>query len=388
MVTNNSTNTNIGFLGIGQCGGNVVEYAAKYGYTTAVINTSVEDLNTLDFVREKKLINNNGGCGKNRNEGIAVVKNKYKEMISFVENSFKNVNIIFVVFATGGGTGSGFTPILTDILSKKLSTKKFILIGVMPSNYEGLSAIDNNIECLRELYKLNLTTMLVDNEKFMAANKDKTRAELFDEINSYIVKNINMVFSSELNSSSKYGNLDKKDINNIFNPAGMMIISKKTFTVEDIDDKGLEQIILNCIDKHIYAPITKNKIISTLGVIFELPTDLMMNIDYSKITQEFGTPIDIFEGFRELPDDSDEFKVIVIMSGLSFPKNRIQEYNTIINDKKDDINSLDDEDDIFGSIKKDKNFLNEARKSSSTNSSDDEEDDADFDLENLFANYD
>ena len=93
---------NYGFLGIGQCGGNIVNIAMSNGYTSMAINSSPEDLATLDLVRSKILLENGGGCGKNRDEGIDLVKSNYKKILSEVTEVFEKQKYIFVVFSTAG----------------------------------------------------------------------------------------------------------------------------------------------------------------------------------------------------------------------------------------------------------------------------------------------
>jgi cell division GTPase FtsZ len=366
-----STN-NIGCLGIGQCGGNIVDIAFKYGYNCAVINTSPEDLASLEYVRQKLHIPNNGGCGKNRNEGIEVVKKYYNNMIKSFKEWFKEQNLIFIFFSTGGGTGSGITPILTNLLKKMCPEKRIILVGILP----------NNIECLKEIYNLNLPTFLIDNEKFMAKNKHKSRKELFDLINTYTISNFNLLFNSDREMNSKYGTIDNKDLIKLFDSQGMMIITKRKFKEAEYKEKGIESIILDSIDMNIYSNITKNGTIARIGFIYEVPTKLMSNSTYELIKKELGTPIEIFEGFREI-NDNDDCRIITILSGLTFPKERIQEYNNIISNEQEKI-KFSNEEDIFGDINKSRSWLSGTRSNISIEKEISEDD---IDIDALFSQY-
>lgn len=383
------TSNDFGFLGLGQGGGNIVEIAESFEYRTGIINTADEDLKSVELVRNKLKLGSEGGCAKDRTLGIEIVKKHYKEAIDFVKTTFENQKVIFVVFTTGGGTGSSFGPVLTDILRKTVKDKLFINVAIMPTDQESIASIDNTIECLREIYNLKVPTYLVDNEKFMAKNKGKSRKDLFDIINTYIISNFNLLFKSKLKESSKYGNIDSKELFKLLEPSGMSIISRAKFDEQELRAKGIEQIILSSIDSHIYAKINNDKVVARMGFIYEVPTRLMSVTGYEKIKEELGEPLEIFDGFRELSDDAKEFRVITILSGLSFPKERIEDYALIADDKYDKI-KVEDNEDIFEGLGKKRNAL--ADKRSSINKVKEEKTTEavsadELDLSNLFASY-
>jgi cell division GTPase FtsZ len=389
VTTVNLERDNTAFLGLGQCGGNIAEIAEQYGYATAAINTSSDDLNSLDVVRNKMEVNNGDGCGKDRSEAISAVKKNYNKIIKFVQDKLVNNNktTIFVAFSTGGGTGSGFAPILIDLLSKKFPEVSFKALAFTPTNIEGTSALDNNVECLRELYNLNIPTMIVDNQKFYDKNKDKPKKDFYKLINVYAVSNITAIFKPDTKAISTAGNLDKKDSSKLFEDSGCIMIAKKKFSEKELINRGIEQILLSAIDNNIYASINKDKVIGKMGFIYELPSKYSSTVNYDKIIDEFGTPVDLFEGFRELDESETEFRVIVVFSGLSFPKTRIQEYAELVKENLSN-RSNNEKEDIFSDIDKDKKLLNKARQSLHQVNTDEDEDTDDLDLSSLFSNYD
>ena len=56
----------IGFVAIGQAGGNVGRLFEKMGYTVLYINTSEEDLKTLPDAAHKYHLEGGDGCNKDR----------------------------------------------------------------------------------------------------------------------------------------------------------------------------------------------------------------------------------------------------------------------------------------------------------------------------------
>ena len=110
------------------------------------------------------------------------------------------VDIVFVVNSTGGGTGSGMGPILTDILRqyyKKDENKIFINVGILPTLGESVGAQRNTIEYLKEMSDLGGPYMLFDNEKraYLPTNKQMS------EINKEIVTMISTIRGDHSHSS-------------------------------------------------------------------------------------------------------------------------------------------------------------------------------------------
>ena len=114
-----SKGLNIGFIGVGQCGGNIVNEFAKLGYTTIAINTAQSDLDKLSNIHiENRLLINFGiqGAGKNPEIGENAFIQHNEEILKLVEQAFSDMDIIYVCAGLGGGTGSGIAPIFTQVL--------------------------------------------------------------------------------------------------------------------------------------------------------------------------------------------------------------------------------------------------------------------------------
>src|SRR6478609_673646 len=110
----------VGILGVGQAGGNIAEIAATMGFQTALINTNQRDGLVNTRVEKKFFIPGYNGAGQDRSIGIRAVNEHYREIIDFVQRSFKNIRLLLVAFSTDGGTGSGMSPLIMDLLLDQL----------------------------------------------------------------------------------------------------------------------------------------------------------------------------------------------------------------------------------------------------------------------------
>ena len=105
----------ISFVAVGQAGGNIGQLFEKKGYSVLYINTSKEDLDTLESAKFKYHIPGGEGCNKDRRKAKQLIIDDFDNIAREIESKVK-ADMLFVIFASGGGTGSGAGPMLTDLL--------------------------------------------------------------------------------------------------------------------------------------------------------------------------------------------------------------------------------------------------------------------------------
>lgn len=375
----------IGFCGIGAAGSNIAEVANNHGYRTGIINTSPEDLEAIKGIKNKLLIGKQAGCGKDRNIAKREVKSYYNDIVNFVKNTFEaDTDITYIVFSASGGTGSGMSPIVLDLLTKFLPERKFGAIIVIPSKTESLVSQYNTLENLNEITKLNIPTLLVDNGKFENEDKKLSKKQLFDTINECVVADFDII--TKKRKSSKYGNLDAKDLTKLLTTAGNMVIATKVLfpdSKETINDS-----IISSWDKSIYTGLEYDNVVKRIGYIFEIPDQLTKDIDHTSLQLETGKPLEMFGGYY-VPSN-EVYSVVSILAGLSFPEKRINEIKDILNTSKSSftetkkINVLDNES---------SSWFNSMRSEPETTGfdfgfgSDSNGNNGELDLDTLFNNY-
>lgn len=369
---------NIGFLAVGAAGGNIAEVADIAGYRAAVMNTAQDDLDAITTVTNKFKIGISEGCGKDRNIAKEEVRRSYREIVEFVKNTFdSSIEMIYVCFSTGGGTGSGSGPIITDILTRSLPEKKFAAIPVLPALDESMVAQYNSLECLNELSKLNLPTLIVDNQKYAEAAGDQkfTKKQLFDTINESIIEDFDLIFKKR--TSSKYGNIDRKDLMKLLCTPGNQYIVPVHLTKEELTN--VTRTMIDNLHRSIYCNLELDNVVRRMGFIFDIPDFATKSIDFEAIQREIGKPLEVFEGIYD--SNNDDHVAISIFSGLSFPEKRIKQIKAVIDrDRKEIVQAKDIN--IFDS--NEVSWFNDLRGESTVKPQTQSDN---FDLDSLFDNY-
>ena len=347
---------NIAVLGIGNAGGQVANIACARGFNTFCINSSEKDLDIIDENISVFLLGNSEGAGKDRRVAKSFVKQYYKDLLKTEDfmDFINNIDVVFIVSSTGGGTGSGMSVILADILSKVYVNKIFINIGILPTLTDSIGAQRNTLEYLKEIKNLDKGYMLYDNNKY----KHLTPDAYMSNINSEIVDAL-CYLRGDYSYKTKYGMIDDADMFKLLTVPGMINISYyENFMEKDMDDKVmLDTFIPKIMKTNGTCQIDKDRIIKRMGIIVNLSEDLSRY--YSSGMEDFksnvGEPLEVFEHYYLKEDESIPNRLGVILSGLSIPDDRIQivvqrikEVEDALNKRKETsiLDSIDDMDDL------------------------------------------
>ena len=347
---------NIAVLGIGNAGGQVANVACSRGFNTFCINSSEKDLDIINENIPVFLLGNSEGAGKDRRIAKGFVKQYYKDLLKTDDfNDFiTNIDVIFIVSSTGGGTGSGMSVIIADILSKVYVNKIFINVGILPTLTDSIGAQRNTLEYLKEINNLGKGYMLYDNNKY----KHLTPAAYMSGINNEIVDAL-CYLRGDYSYKTKFGMIDDADMFKLLTVPGMINISYfENFLEKDLDDKVMiDTFIPKIMKTNGTCQIDKDRIIKRMGVIVNLNEDLSRY--YSSGMEDFksnvGEPLEVFEHYYIKDDESMPNRLGIILSGLSMPDDRIQiivqrikEVEDALNKRKESsiLDSIDDMDDL------------------------------------------
>lgn len=321
----------VGIIGIGNAGNQVAALGlATKEIPALAINASEKDLDTLNIKMDAIIFGDSSGSGKDRSIAKGFVKENIKELIK--DEAFKRfmdqTDIVFVVNSTGGGTGSGMGPILTDILRnyfRKDENKIFVNVGILPTLGESVGAQRNTLQYLKEMSDLGGSYMLFDNEKraYLPTNKQ------MDEVNKEIVTMISAV-RGDFSHSSPYGMIDDKDMRKIISVPGLIFMDVLTGIYEDSigADETLDSVLLDhsvkatCMD----CSEKDDHTVKRMGFIAYLTKGLndKFNENLPNIRNFYGEPIEDFKHFAQ-NEESDKLNVLVLLlSGLSVPDKRIK----------------------------------------------------------------
>lgn len=318
----------VGLIGCGNAGNQVLVEAMNMcpDIKLYAVNSSDNDLATLPPEIKRTRIGDGKGSGKNRQEAKQFLS---QEIIELVKNGdFKSfmadLDLVFVVSSTGGGTGSGVSLVLSQVLKQAYVNQYIIPIGICPTLKEAESTQANTLEYLTELYKVmdsDTTYMLYDNEKFA----DLPPHKLLPAINKAIVSDVN-VLRCYYNATTKYDSIDEKDaLTVIRTPKRLMVASVYDCKEKDIEEQSLEDRLKENIIKGAHVEIQKDHIVNRTGIILNVSENVLndFNVQIPTIRSYLGDPVEEFKHLvvnmdRKLPNNA-----FLIISGMTSVNDRI-----------------------------------------------------------------
>ena len=339
----------VGIIGIGNAGSQVAELATKNQIDAVVINSSENDLSTISNNIIKFPLGDLRGAGKNRTEAKKFLKDAIKKILNeenFIE-FMDDKDVIFVISSTGGGTGSGISPILTQILKKSFPESYIIMIGILPTIDEAYSTQINTIDYLQELYKKveDPTYMLYDNDKF----KSLPSHIMMTEVNRRIVDDI-IILRGTYNYTTKYSSIDEKDMSMILSTTGRIVVASYL----NIKEKNIQSV---SIDKQIeyllkdgaHAELQLDRVIKRSGVIANISESMAKSFDdhLTELQEFIGAPVEEFSHVSINEEKNMPNNIFFIGAGLSPINDRIEKINERIAEIESLQDNKDESDDVF-----------------------------------------
>lgn len=343
-------------IGIGNTGNQIASLGKKeLNIPVLAINSSEKDLATIEDSIPKVLISDKEGlfkgAGKDRKLAKSLLKDSIMNLINGPElkKTLNDVDVVFVVSSTGGGTGSGTAPLLANIISDVYQNVKCILVGVLPVNNEALSAHVNSLEYLRELYKVldDQTYMLYDNDNL----SDLPSYKILDTINQEIISDMKVI-RGDYSMTTKYDSIDDRDMMRLISFPGRIVISRvEDFKEKDVESKPIESMIIDSIKNNAHCEAQRDKKVMATGIITNLSQALTEGFDNNvPMVRDFmGDPVHAFNHIYVNDDRKMPNNVFYIMAGLSAVNDKI----TSISDRIDDIEEKQkthEEDDALSNI--------------------------------------
>ncbi len=325
----------IGFVAIGQAGGNIGKLFEKMGYTVLYINTSEEDLRTLPDAAHKYHLEGGEGCNKDRTKAKKLLACNIEKVIKEVSGKVPQ-NMVFTIFSAGGGTGSGIGPMLTDILRQDLD-KMAGAVTILPGENESVKAHVNAWDCVRELADIEETgaCFFIDNNTMKAKMK----------LNEIFVRLMDEFISIPEKKASAFGNIDRAEIKEVLSTRGAAVISRTSK-----QDTTTARVIEH-LRKGIFAEMDEVKAVKYMAI---LAAGSQAAINLQALQAEFGIAYDIFQGFEAE-------QTICCLSGLRFPFSRMEKIKTKAMENQEDIvnsinavniNPMGEGVDLFAKVKK------------------------------------
>ena len=330
----------VGIVGIGNTGNQVASLAQdRLKIPVLAINSSEKDLETVPSSVPKKLISSadglSQGAGKNRALAKSYLKDSIMSFLSSddVQTFINDLDVLFIVSSTGGGTGSGTAPLMANIIQSTFVDVKVILIGVLPVNNEALSAHVNTLEYLNELYSqlTNQTYMLYDNDRLAYLPS----YQMMEKVNEEIVSDIDVIRCT-YNMTTRFDSIDEQDMMRLISFPGRIVVARlQKIAEKDLDNVSIEDKLIDVIKKNCHVEAQRDKKVTASGIITNLSSAISETFDnhVPKVREFIGDPIHDFNHIyinedRKLPNN-----VFLILSGLTPVNDKIHK----ISDRVDEI---------------------------------------------------
>lgn len=324
MIKESSNIERTAIIGIGQCGGNIVQLGQERGcFLTCAVNTSKEDLAGLD-VNLKYMFKNAAGSGKERSRSKNIFKSNIEDFDEFFSSNFEDVRNIIIIASAAGGTGGGSAPMCARFLKDNYPNKNIFLIVVLGSIYEDIKSQENTINVLEELNKSEVNYLVFDvngDESYDKVDKEVIDAAEFISRNYFVESNIS--------------NIDMVDMQKLYIENKRMIIVSGNFDTKISNKTSLDQQLIDavhntsqCLD--IVNPMSYALFISDK----QEHKSILDNLDteFRSLVDEFGEPYEIYKHIQYGPKTAPDF--VICMTGLGDTVTRYK----ITNERLDEFN--------------------------------------------------
>lgn len=337
---------NFGFIGIGQCGGNIANEFSKLGYKAVAFNTSITDLEKLTHIQKNnRLLINVGiqGAGKNPEIGRQALEEHIEEIMHLIGQVFDTSNdMLFICAGLGGGTGSGIAPLFTQILTEQGYPVGMIV--TIPSNIESpkvkIVAL-NAFEEISSIPGIN-AIFVVDNSKTVKLPNQMGFRTKYSIINENIALRLDSI--NKMTTLASEMAFDARDFQTLLSSRGAAIIA--TAVIDDIAElkqtEVFAQTVRKALSESIYADtdFTQAK---GCAFLLELPEGGSLYLTeeaLAKAQSELGTPFEVFTGLYETKNRKRDVTLHVVVTGLPFPIERLKEIQSQLESQVENIQSL------------------------------------------------
>ena len=331
------------WIGSGQGGGRLAKAFYDRGYRKCIaVNTSSQDLDTLDLPNAQKLLLDVGeqGAGKDMSRGREAAS-KYKQHIFDLMRKIygNNVDHLFVCIGAGGGSGSGSTDILIEVAKKYMKyighdnpEKRVGVVLSLPTRGEAGSpqVAKNAHEVLDTTNKLAVNNeisplIVLDNAKIEKMYRGLTVKKFWPTVNNTI-SGLFHVFNVLTNQSSPYTSFDPTDYATVLQCGGVMVMGVAKLK-EFEDEQSVSRAVKTNIEKTLLSDvdISDARVAACVAVggkdIMENTAGLMDSLSYGFDTLSSLCPnATLHRGIYE--DNKDSLRLFTLVSGLSVSDKR------------------------------------------------------------------
>ena len=330
---------NVFVIGVGNAGNQTIAYGHREGLNVFAINSSMRDLSDaiIDESIPSFIVGKEArGSGKNIEKGKALWKENGRELFAVKDflDRCQDADVIFVVSATGGGTGPSVAPEICRALQRIFSKKIIIYHGIIPKNSDSNIAFANTTYCMNEIKQLGIPYSLTDLEKF--ANDPNDVA--FEKADKHAIQCIK-IFSGMYFNMSRAQMIDENDLKSIISEPGYLgAYMVDGITSADLEKKSVQSFLIDEIKNGPGVMIQKDGVSVHLGTAVNFPGDMQEATrtgNYDELFEFIGhkPKNGIYENTNITNGTTGQ--VTTILSGMTYPINRMNYFVDVIKEQNE-----------------------------------------------------
>ncbi len=298
-------------VGVGGAGNNTVTRMMQVGVVGAevvAVNTDAQDLLYTDAdhkVLIGKQLTRGLGAGADPHIGEESAKESKEEIKEALESS----DMVFVTCGLGGGTGTGASPIVTEV-AKKLGALT-VAVVTLPFSMEGKQRSDNAKGGLEKLSKLADTLIVIPNDKLLEIVPDVSIVTAFKVSDEILVNAVKGV--AELVTKPGLVNLDFADIKAVMGNGGLAMIG--------LGESDSENRALEAVEKALNNPLLDIDIEGGTGALVNVSGGSDVTIkECQQIVEAVSSKLDkeakVIWGAQIVKEMGDTVRAMLIVTGV------------------------------------------------------------------------
>jgi cell division protein FtsZ len=304
----------VSVVGIGGCGCNAVNMLNQLGLgehaQLVAVNTDTAALNHCE-IDHKILIGENLTNGYGAGADPAVGLEAARESRSHLIDALQAANFVILVTGLGGGTGTGATPFVAELVQE--ISKPCICIATLPFESEGQMRMDYALDGLSKLRAGDNALITLPNERLITALGESVGLfSAFKHSNEMLQSIIRSLVT--LLTETGLINVDFNDFSNVMNHTGDAILGVGRAETEDVALDAVEMAISN--------PMAQCGELSTAkGVILQIncreePSMATYNALTKRVRDDSDKKTLILVGVAQVPDMESALEILLIATGV------------------------------------------------------------------------
>lgn len=289
------------FVCLGNYGCKQGRIFADMGYKAMFANGSEQDLKLLGNMQNIYRLRGFDGFGGHRERALECLaqNEEFVEALQKIEEE-----IIFIIYADGGSTGSGSSIICEEILLEDkdedgVPVKVVCPINALPASNESAAKHKNAYQAVKELQEVEGlgATFFINNDS----------SEDYNYINMTFAKLLDAFLTND--SYGERNNFDESEKMEMLRNDGAMVLRLASVNKES------QSILDKLTQGGIFAPVEADMVCENVAIVHAGKND--SDITAGDVIAEVGKPANVFEGFNGRC-------TLIAVSGLSYPVSHVR----------------------------------------------------------------